>query len=112
MSTVIRLAPSQAFGRFESGMLAAGVDGAARVATGVPCSLSTGPLGPPVTVPQFEGGLPGRFKVGKFQQVMIPRTKKNPLRTAISAPTPRMTCTNESGPIFVFLRELKLFIQV
>ena len=44
---------------------------------GVPCSsVNTGPVKPAVTVPQSEGGVPGKGVI--VQQVTIPRTKKNP----------------------------------
>ncbi len=106
----MRLAPSHAGGRFDSGILATGGGGTIEVATGVPCSLSTGPSTPAVTVPQSEGAIPGKGVI--VQQVTMLRTKKKPNSASTSAIAQKMTCPNESGPIFLFLRELSVFIQV
>src|ERR1051325_11281364 len=82
--TVIRLAPSQAGGRLLSGMVTVG----GRSATGailVPSALTVGPVKPPVTVPQFDGGVPA--KGVSVQQVMRPRAKKKaPMVTATAIP--------------------------
>jgi hypothetical protein len=66
----------------------------------------------PVTVPQSDGGLPGKGSVGKFQQVTRLRIKKNPPTAKINTIPQKMNCPKESGPSFVFLREVSLFIQV
>src|SRR5215207_2185541 len=106
----MRLAPSHAGGRLASGMLAAGGGGTTEAATGVPSSFSAGPLTPAVIVPQVEGGIPGKGVI--VQHVTMLRMKKNPITANTNAITQKMICTIESGPSFVFLRELNVFIQV
>src|SRR5258708_4072700 len=106
---LIRLAPSQAGGKFDSGTLASGVGGTANVATGVPLT-KTGPPTPAVTVPHAEGGVPAIGVI--VQQVTRLRTKKNPLIARTSMIAQKMICPKESGPNFMFFRELSVFIQV
>src|SRR5258706_14867199 len=109
IKTLMRLAPSQAGGKSDSGMLASGVGGTANVATGVPLT-NTGPPTPDMTVPHVEGDVPGNGVI--VQQVTRLRTKKNPLTARTNTITQKMICPKESGPSFVFFRELSVFIQV
>src|SRR5687768_15079031 len=78
MRTVIRLAPSQAGGKSDSGTEIGGGKSSTLV-IGVPSSVViTGPLFSEVTVPQEAGGVPGNGVI--LQQVMRPRTRKKPPR--------------------------------
>src|SRR5262245_58491583 len=95
---VTRLAPSQAGGMSEAGMLTGG-GGATVVAIGVPSAfVRTGPFTPPDTVPQLDGGMPGSEVI--VQQVTIERMKTNPPTATRSTINPKMICTNERGPSF------------
>src|SRR6266496_5178884 len=106
--TVIRLAPSQAAGKLLSGMLIAGGKSATG-AIGVPCSLSVGPVNPPVTVPQFDGVMPANGVI--VQQVTMPRTKKKPPIPTAIATTQKIICPTKGRPSLMFLK-LILFIEV
>src|SRR5919106_1103497 len=64
--TVIRLAPSQAGGKFDSGTVIGG-GRSSMLGTGLPSSVITGPLFPEVTVPQEAGDIPGKGVI--LQQV-------------------------------------------
>src|SRR5688500_17273081 len=74
MRTVIRLAPSHAGGKFDSGILTGGGGKLSTSGTGVPSSVITGPLGFAVIVPQEDGAVPGKGVI--LQQVTRPRTRK------------------------------------
>src|SRR5689334_2608662 len=108
--TVIRLPPSQAGGKLLSGMVTVG----GRSATGailVPSALTVGPVNPPVTVPQLDGGAPA--KGVSVQQVTRPRTKKKaPMVRAMAIPQ-KIICPidSEKRPSLMFFREFILFIE-
>src|SRR5688500_4475558 len=110
MRMVIRLAPSQAGGRSEAGM----VIGSGRSSTlgrGVPSAVTIGPFTPAVTVPQEAGGIPGKGVI--VQQVAKPRTKKNPAMVNATAATQKMICAaagRPKRPHLIFLRKSILFI--
>src|SRR5688572_13839023 len=108
--TLIRLAPSQAGGRSDSGILIEGGGSTSDVATGVPSMLRIGPSFPAETVPQLAGAVPGRDVI--VQQETIPRIKKNPPSANISTMPQKISWPSDKGPSFAFLKLFSLFIRV
>src|SRR5215207_8262397 len=104
---VIRLAPSQAGGRSEAGIVI-GSGRSSRLGRGVPSAVSIGPLDPAVIVPQEAGGIPGNGVI--VQQVAIPRTRKNPAMVNATAATQKMISAGAGRPNLMFLRKSNLFI--
>src|SRR5512139_38439 len=107
--TLMRLAPSQAGGKLLSGTVMGGGNSCGAFATGVPSSFSVKP-DPLESVPQFEGGLPGRGVI--VQQVMKLRTRKKLAIARTSPTTMRIICITEGRPHLMFLRKFILFIRV
>src|SRR5512138_2170638 len=107
---LIRLAPSQEGKSLSGAVMGGGSCPELSVfATGVPSAFGVNSE-PPVTVPQFEGALPGRSVI--VQQVTKPRTKIKLPAARISPTTIMMTCITEGRFSLMFLKKFILFIQV